>query len=91
MIDTTFKPTREEMGGVLKRARQKLNLTQEEMAERIGMQKTHYNTKENTGQGLSLEKLGAMLEKAGFTVEVTARVVASPTDGGNNIDTSQLE
>ncbi len=74
------------MGAILKQARIKANMTQEELGEKIGKTSRYLQAIENEGKGLSLETFIQLLR----ALNLSADTIVYPECKTDNDETEQL-
>ena len=70
MTDEQKQQTRERIGGRIATLRRMAGLTQEQLAERAGLQRTHVGRIEAGRYAVTLEVVQAIAEALGMTVDI---------------------
>lgn len=70
MTDEQKQQTRERIGGRITTLRRMAGLTQEQLAERAGLQRTHVGRIEAGRYAVTLEVVQAIAEALGMTVDI---------------------
>lgn len=75
MTDEQKQATRERIGVRIALLRKQMGLTQEELAQRAGLQRTHVGRIEAGKYAVTLETIQAIAEALGMTVDITDKAL----------------